>query len=58
VPLLLDILEVIQSKDMPALGLHDSIICRRGDRKRVKKTMAKKYRKRFGFDPLVKYDFK
>lgn len=58
-PLLLDILETVQVKyGLPALGLHDGVICRaiKADMQVVYGVMQDHYFKRFGYYPEIKRD--
>lgn len=58
-PLLLDILETIQTHyGLPALGLHNGVICRaiKSDMQVVYGTMSDCYAQRFGYYPLIHRD--
>jgi hypothetical protein len=42
---------------VPALGIHDGIVCRRGDEPIVREAMESVYRWKYGFDPVIKREF-
>lgn len=52
--IMLEILERVTATDRPALGIHDSVLCRQQDEEFVRGIMASAYRKRTGFDPVVR----
>lgn len=52
--IMLEILEAVTASDRPALGIHDSVLCRREDENFVKSVMVSTYRTHTGFDPVVK----
>ena len=52
--IMLEILERVTATDRPALGIHDSVLCRQQDEEFVKEMMASVYKAHTGFDPVIK----
>ena len=52
--IMLEILEAVTATDRPALGIHDSVLCRQQDEEFVKQMMASVYKDRMGFSPVIK----
>jgi hypothetical protein len=54
--MMLAILERITSHGKPALGIHDSVVCKQSDAPFVREVMVSVYRSFFGFGPVIKND--
>jgi hypothetical protein len=52
-PMMVDVLETLMAKGVPALSLHDGIICSANEVNTAKSIMAAWYQNRFGFPPVV-----
>lgn len=50
---MLDILMCFADEERPALGIHDSVVCRRRDIEFCRAMMTIEYNRRFGFEPLI-----
>ena len=53
--IMLDILKAFAEQGKPALGIHDSIVCKRSDLAFCSEVMRREYVRRFKFEPLVKH---
>ena len=53
-PLMLNILGRLMQANIPALSLHDAVLCRLRDAAAVEAMMRERYRLRFGFLPVIK----
>ena len=51
--IMLHILEAFVDAGKPALGIHDSIVCRASDAEFAHETMTEMYRKFLLFDPVI-----
>jgi hypothetical protein len=54
--MMLEILESITAHGKPALGIHDSVLCKQSDAPFVREVMVCVYRSFFGFNPVIKND--
>jgi hypothetical protein len=51
--LMIDILEKMMQRNMPALGIHDSVLCRCQDWRAARAIMRQSYLSHFGHDPKI-----
>lgn len=52
--IMFDILLRLTGKNIPALAIHDALVCKSSDREIVTKTMIERYEERCGFKPLIR----